>query len=107
MTTTISPRRSAPPARGLPIEQILRRLAPPDLTNVAALRPDCAPRALTPEEALIAWRLGLPAEADPSREARAALALIGPAALSGPAARFAGYLTEAAWTAARGARRGA
>ncbi len=86
----------------LELSEILRRMAQPDLTNVAPIRPACAPRAMTAEEALIAWRLGLPEGADPVAAARDALAVLDgdgdreEAPLSPPLLRLRRYLEQAA-----------
>jgi hypothetical protein len=98
---TERPRAATP---RLELSEILRRMAQPDLTNVAPIRPACAPRAMTAEEALIAWRLGLPEGADPAAAARDALAVLdgdgagdedgGP--LAPPLLRLRRYLEQAA-----------
>jgi hypothetical protein len=86
--------RDAPPTD---FPDILRRMTPPDLTNVAPLRAACAPRAMTPEEALIAWRLGLPESADPVAAAREALELLRDETLAPPFSRLRRYLEQAAF----------
>jgi hypothetical protein len=96
MQTTEQPTKAERAAPPTDFSDILRRMARPDLTNVVPLRRGCAPRAMTPEEALIAWRLGLPEDADPAAAARDALKMLADPRLTPPFRRLRRYLEQAA-----------
>jgi hypothetical protein len=55
------------------LEDLVQQMLPPDLSNVVTLRPEHKLAALSPEEAFIAWTMGLPEGSDVAAEARVAL----------------------------------
>ena len=61
------------PASPGTLEDLVKQMLPMNLTNVVTLRPEHKLVSMSPEEAFIAWTMGLPAEADVASEARAAI----------------------------------
>lgn len=80
------------------LEDLVQQMLPPDLTNVVTLRPEHKIAALSPEEAFIAWTMGLPDNSDVAAESRVALTRLQTLKLRHPDPaldRFERYLRDA------------